>query len=369
MAAADPNWNVIDINVDLTTLIGVAAEDPNHIWLAGDANSVGPEIYRSVDGGHTWNLTTANFGADLLLLGAAAAKDTVIVSSIFGELYSNDGVTFHQSIGGGLSQSVRYIGPNGDGGHSFGVAGTYGGKQGAAITKNGGKTFSHATTDVLFTEARYGAYPTDNTWFVAAGEWPQSQEDKKVPRKSEFQGKDGRMMLQKGDSRRTAPGNDNGYKAQIVKTTDAGNTWTTVFAENGTIYMNGIDCTSETHCCAVGESSDAPAAGAYIYCTFDGQTWNKSFSAVSTSTEHYSLLDVRFLNSTLGWAVGGDLFAIAPRAWFIETKDGGKTWDAQKHELPGYYALGLDVVNENLAYAAIDNLITQSSSVAKWLQV
>jgi hypothetical protein len=52
-----------------------------------------------------------------------------------------------------------------------------------------------------------------------------------------------------------------------------------VFGVNGTIYFNGIDCTSETHCCAVGESDDAPAAGAYVYCTFDGRTWNQTFAA------------------------------------------------------------------------------------------
>ena len=42
------------------------------------------------------------------------------------------GTTFHQSIGGGLSQSVRYLGKNGDGGHKFGCAGTYRGQQGAS---------------------------------------------------------------------------------------------------------------------------------------------------------------------------------------------------------------------------------------------
>lgn len=64
-----------------------------------------------------------------------------------------------------------------------------------------------------------------------------------------------------------------------LQTTDGGATFKTVFGVNGTIYFNGIDCTSETHCCAVGESDDAPAAGAYVYCTFDGRTWNQTFAA------------------------------------------------------------------------------------------
>ena len=34
--------------------------------------------------------------------------------------------------------------------------------------------------------------------------------------------------------------------------------------------------------------------------------------------------------------------------------------------LPGYYALAVDVVNEKIAYAAVDNVITQQSGVAKY---
>jgi hypothetical protein len=53
------------------------------------------------------------------------------VSSLFGELYSTDaGRSFQLSRGGGVSQSVRYIGLNGDGGKKFGVTGQYGRKQG-----------------------------------------------------------------------------------------------------------------------------------------------------------------------------------------------------------------------------------------------
>jgi hypothetical protein len=65
--------------------------------------------------------------------------------------------------------------------------------------------------------------------------------------------------------------------------------------------------------------------------------------------------------------------------------DGGKTWDPLKHQLFGYYALGrpfvvfmtkmielmfrvlgLDVVSTSVAYAAVDNLLTQTSGVAKY---
>jgi hypothetical protein len=47
-----------------------------------------------------------------------------------GSLVGVDGKTFNPSLGGGLSQSVRYLGKDGDGGEKFGVAGTYRGQQG-----------------------------------------------------------------------------------------------------------------------------------------------------------------------------------------------------------------------------------------------
>ena len=65
--------------------------------------------------------------------------------------------------------------------------------------------------------------------------------------------------------------------------------------------------------------------------------------------------------------MGGDLNALAPKGWFVETTDGGHTWNAQKHELPGFYTLGLDVVSDKVAYAAVDNLITQQSALAHFV--
>ena len=53
-----------------------------------------------------------------------AARDTIIVSSTVGCLYSHDaGKTWRKSRGVGISSSVRYIGPIGAGdGKHFGIA-------------------------------------------------------------------------------------------------------------------------------------------------------------------------------------------------------------------------------------------------------
>jgi hypothetical protein len=107
---------------------------------------------------------------------------SIVVSSIFGELYStNDGTTFQGSTGGGTSQSVRFVGVNGDGGEKFGVTGTYGSVEGVGFSVDGGASFT--TFDAkLTTEARYGAFPTDTTWYVAAGTLPNLLEWTRQPR-------------------------------------------------------------------------------------------------------------------------------------------------------------------------------------------
>ncbi|EDQ87226.1 uncharacterized protein MONBRDRAFT_38017 [Monosiga brevicollis MX1] len=380
LATATPGWNLVAENL-LTTELGIGFHSETEGFIAGDANGEGPAILKSTDGGKTWNASQADFGADALLLALGVADDTVIVTSIFGELYSNDdGDTFERGLGGGLSQSVRYLGKDGDGGSKFGCAGQYRGHQGIALTTDGGKLWKPVFADKLFTAARYAAFPSDSVWYIAAGEWPESASDDQpasnddMPtrsprlRRSDFQDADGYFpsTFSFRETRRVEA--DNGYKAQIVKSTDGGKTWVTQFAQNGTFYFNGIDCTSEDHCCAVGESSDPPFLGAGIWCTQDGTNWNRTFYAPyqSDPTVGFSLLDIRWASETVGWAIGGELNSLAPKAWFVKTTDGGKTWDPLSHQIFGYYAMGLDVVNENVAYAAVDNLLTQTSGVAKF---
>ena len=59
---------------------------------------------------------------------------------------------------------VRFIGKDGDGGERFGCAGSKFGKQGTALTSNGGVTFKHMSNPDLFTYARYGAYPSNDVF-------------------------------------------------------------------------------------------------------------------------------------------------------------------------------------------------------------
>ena len=96
------------------------------------------------------------------------------------------------------------------------------------------------------------------------------------------------------------------WMAQIVKTTDGGKTWTTVFEDEGNFYLNGIDCFDENTCVAVGESdADSPSPGSRIFTTVDGgATWNLS---LLVSDPQESLMNVVFRSSDEIWAVGGNV--------------------------------------------------------------
>jgi len=377
VASAAPAWKIIDSDI-ATIDTGLAFTTDLIGYSGGASNGVGPAIFKTVDGGVTWTTCPAQFGLDLLLLDTDAALNTVVVSSIFGELYSDDaGGSFQPSVGGGTSQSVRFLDTNGDGGLKFGVTGQYGNVQGVGISVDGGKTFK--TYDAkLTTEARYGAFPTDTTWYVAAGEWPDSGDDTPTDdpamddtaapiRRHKYKYNGRSLARQKPGAPKAETGS---YQAQITVTTDGGATFKTIFNETNTFYFNGIDCQPDNAnwCCAVGEAdSDSPVPGARIHCTQNGgSTWTRTFFAPGTASSGYSLMEIRFTTNNDVFAVGGELGVLYPSAWFLQSSDGGMTWTNSTTRIAGYYAMGLSVVDPTHAFAALLNPITQESAIAAY---
>ncbi len=52
---------------------------------------------------------------------------------------------------------------------------------------------------------------------------------------------------------------------------------------------------------------------------------------------------------------------------FVHSTDGGQTWAINGgQDMAGFYALALSMVDNNTGYAAVDNVITQETSVAKY---
>ena len=164
-------------------------------------------------------------------------------------------------------------------------------------------------------DARYGAFPSPETWYVTAGNWPSSSIDKAPHNRKKYKyvSQHLRINLVEGRYERLgslAPSpspSDASYNAAILKTTDAGKTWTKQFQDryptrawalfslhgifcmadgqprrtctthdrSGNFYFNQVDCASETACMAVAEGFEKDGSGspgAHIFQTTDGQS-------------------------------------------------------------------------------------------------
>jgi photosystem II stability/assembly factor-like uncharacterized protein len=148
---------------------------------------------------------------------------------------------------------------------------------------------------------------------------------------------------------------DAGWKAQIVKTTDGGKTWTSLFYDE-TFYFNQIGCTDANHCCAVGEADSSSEPGVRIYCTTDGTNWNR---IMYNDNPNMSIMALRFIDSNNGWAAGGDLAEFGITGYFWQTTDGGKTWT--NTTVPGQYGNDISFPTNAKGYAVAFNQEDQSS--------
>lgn len=346
--ATAATWQVV--SNDLASVInGVGFVDDQTGFVPAGANGVGAEILKTTDGGATWN-SCPRAGGFLLLNAGAIGKD-IVVSGVLSEEYSdNMGGDFNSSQNGIQSQCVRTDGTTG----TFWVVGeSLLGANGVAVSRNGGETFSMFSAD-LFTGARYGSFPTTSTWYVSAGMWPNNQEGKRLYVDADgnrvfeltekihmYQTPDGRVrrrVVKPGQSAAaTAEPGAGVYTAQITRSQDGGKTWETLYGDrNSTFYFNGMDCTSTEHCCAVGESDGGRMPGARVYCTWDaGKNWERT---AWFSGPQYSLMDIRFISATEGWAAGGDMENW--QGYYLHTTDQGRTWTVET--VDGLYANSID---------------------------
>jgi hypothetical protein len=294
---------------------------------------------------------------------------------------------------------------------------------GVALSVDGGKTYAAENITVIVADSRYGAFPTDTTFFVAAGDWPGEGADDDpcddppcglgrgslfkrhgdlvnpehyttlVPAGSRVvKTKGSRLHLIQTDkddvhsllwavvkredviaanAGQGAGPNITSWEAQIAKSTDAGKTWTKVFSKFGAYYLNDIECTSVNTCCAVGETGSGTngtdGGGAYILCTEDGgSSWKEEH--VNTDTDA-SLIGIAAISENEFWAVGGHLGLITVQySQFYHSLDAGSSWtrlDDPNGNFTFNYAIDLTCeINDNCWVATLD-ILTQESSIGR----
>ena len=167
---------------------------------------------------------------------------------------------------------------------------------GIAVSSDGGASYTPVNISVLQTETRYGSFPTADAWYVSAGQWPSN-----VDGTRRHMMRSARAAAAVGAPSRKLQ--SDGYIQQIVKSTDSGQTWSSVNIDYTSGYLNGIDCLDESRCCAAGEQDDETDGYGYIICTADGGiSWQRTLTVNETGA---SFLDLRVIGPDGYWAVGG----------------------------------------------------------------
>ena len=272
-AASAKEWS-LNSQTSASVVAGVGAGSDTVAAAAASQNGVGAVVERL--SGAKWTKKAVQTG--MLLDTAVTPSGVTVGTSIWKVFVSTDGGdNYNVAPVNGVSQSANTWGSNKENLALVGnwvVSNGEGTKpdevSGVATSTDSGATWK-LSAQVPPAYARYGAFPSDNTWYVASGIWGSSADNLEGHRFSS------RMHLDKrGYSyNEVAKGNTtalgaSGWFGAVSKTTDGGATWTQVFTTNeeDVLYFNGISCSSETHCVVVAEGYNADGCKHYTLMFF-----------------------------------------------------------------------------------------------------
>jgi len=352
--ASATEWELTKLR-PVTTLIGVYATSESEVWGAAGDNAQGVGLVHSTDYGATGEFVgpAGSMNMDV----AFTSTGTGAMAALGGIYLSNDKTTWTKaSTLHGVTQNVETFGTS-----SIGTAGGFTtdfkspSVNGVAVSHDNGATWSISDIGLNSTLylARYGAYPSSDTWYVTSGSWPydSSVKEGKFFTKNiysyfptiRYHVPESKNMLTEG-----------GYPGAISKTTDAGKTWTKVFDTDGLMYFNEINCFDDLHCVAAAEGDSV--AGAYLT-TDGGATWSLSVTAPAGA----SCVGAKMISATEAWVSGGAKERGAGLVgYYYHTVDGGKSWELLKSSTGISFDLSFSgsvgysaVINENSCTIAI----------------
>jgi len=357
-----PDWKIKKLQFSAVS-IGVAMANHTTGWSSFTNGAEAIKITKTTDGGSTWT-PVANQTKALMVMGVAASTTPsvdVVTTGLASTSYSIDGNHFLSSaLGPFISQSVVAY----SGGRVVLASGAA-----VYVSTNGGKSFSHKAVPapVLQTPGRYAAAPSANVLYLTAGTWPahtaatasevQLTSQLRFVNRTFAIGGASRLGLETGAADESGgvfppPGRDPpaGYAAQILKSSDGGATWTSLFLDTGAFYFNGIDCFDETHCVAVGEGfghDGSTSPGARVYATSDGEKFELTHHE---PTDGASLMAAKMF-SAHEHVAGGRL----PTGLTLHSTDAGKTYATKGATIKGQAITAMSFVSPTHGFATAVN--------------
>jgi len=369
------SWKVLKPNLE-PVLLGISFLDGQTGFMAGGQDGEpgvgGAQVYKTSDGGNNWDYLPHGQSALMFLDIAMQSKTSGVVGGLGivsngGIEYTTDGMKFTNASDFEFEQecqSAEIIRGTSSG---FALTGMFSKTDGAAISVNGGVSWKKVDAK-LNTTARYGSFPSLNTWYIAAGEWPESKLHRRpgvkqlTERLSVEQAlrteANGKQTLKHRVHKRLngQPKRNGAYSAALAKTADGGRTWTTQFYDTD-FYFNAISCPTENSCWVVGEADDGDKPGCRILHTGNGgQTWEVQ---MYNSTRTFSLIGINMIDENSGWACGGELDTHF-RGHFWYTNNGGRTWTL--NTLPGVYGATMSFVGNAQSYVGWATAFTLEDS-------
>ncbi len=347
LVLADKQWAYSeDPNAKAGVLIGVGATTTlNGVDMSASAmgdNNQGAEI--GIYNNEAWSKDPAETG---MLLDTAIMSSGEIISPGLGVVvYSNSTGPPYYKLDleyFATSQSANVIESTG----SFALVGQFAEKTRGGEYKNGVMTFS-PEGDVLgvfdigvpsTNLARYGAFPTADTWYITSGMWDTDDDELNEAMKSGEKKLTRRLTVSSDKKvdfnasprplqRATSTDSDTGWYMSVSKTTDGGKTFTTVYnsPSDSYYYPNGVSCFDENHCVVAAEGYDEdgnPEVWAFL--TQDGGiTWTNT---LTKGLGELGLMSVNFVGANEVWLGGFGQDGRTYEGHFWHSTDGGLTWE------------------------------------------
>jgi len=382
--AGSAQWYKLPLSRGIMLGVANPKSAPDVAFIPFDENGSGAGVLITDDGGSKW--TTGNFTSTaphLILQGAAAhSAKSAAFTGIFDMAYTTDGYNVKDGVGPGLFNQGTGISTFKEP-LKFGAVGAFGKGPGVAVSTTGGvlwKGYSLNSTGLDATyEPRWGAFPSDTSWYVTMGSFPESDDDGQAPAKDDDfpatmggKAEDWELTHRKSAGlsiwthKRTGErklrlkhgplGEHGQFEGAIVKTSDGGSTWTVQYQNAGTYYFNEIDCADETNCAAVAEGSD----GGHIFTTNDGgTTWTQTNFLTGAQCS-----SVKAISATEYWAACGvPVSQFDLEAHFFHSTDTGKSWSPVV--VKGGIPTAMDMADDSHGFATVIEA-TQSCGILKF---